>query len=202
MIPWLSIVVPTIGRPSLARFMESASGHGVEIVLVADTHGDEYTADNDRSRALFKDKATWIDYDAGYHAWGHPQRNEGMRHATGEWMMFSQDDNVLVSGALQAIRTAIRQQPYPRPLLFQVDTRSAGVVWKEPYLIERNIDADCIVVPNDSARLGVWTDRFEGDYDFIKKTCDLWLDFVFCRRLISKRPDHRREIRELLEAAR
>ena len=198
---WLSIVVPTIGRPTLARMVASVPDPTVEIVVVADTYQNDVRAELKAARRLVNDRVVWLNHDAGYHCWGHPQRQKGMSEATGRWLMFSQDDNVLVPGALDAIRMVIARLDEPRPLLFQVDNWSAGVVWKQPVLVERNVDADCIVVPSEPTRLGTWGERFQGDYDFIVDTCRKWPLMSFCRAIIARSPERDPETRRAMQAA-
>jgi len=41
-------------------------------------------------------------------------------------------------------------------------------------LIQGNVGAPCIVTPHVPGLLGTWGDRYEGDFDFIKSTMDLW----------------------------
>ena len=207
-LPWISIVVPTIGRPTLARMLASVDEPGVEVIIVADTYNGDVEAELAHARmrcsgAEMRPRidVRWADFDAGYHAWGHPQRNEGMRLATAPWLMFSQDDNQLAPGALRFIRERIRLLPHLRPMLFQVDNWQAGVVWKRPVLAEGNIDADCIVTPNVPDRLARWTDRFNGDFDFIMETCRRWFDVAFVERVIARSPEKTRGERERMAAA-
>lgn len=172
--PWLTYVVPTIGRSTLGRLLDSADDPEVEILLMADTHGDKFKERLDACRTAFAGRVNvrWVDYDAGAHHWGNPQRQEGMRLATAPYIAFSQDDNELLPGALDIMRRAA--QTHDGPLLFRVDTWQAGVVWKVPVLTERNIDADCIIVPNDPRRLGTWGPEYAADFPFIQETVRLW----------------------------
>jgi hypothetical protein len=36
------------------------------------------------------------------------------------------------------------------------------------------IGGHCLVTPNDPARTGLWSDRYEGDFDFVESTLALW----------------------------
>jgi hypothetical protein len=108
---------------------------------------------------------------------------------------------VLVPGALALIERTIRKQPHQRPLLFQVDNWQAGVVWKVPRVVEGNIDADCIVTPNTDDGLGQWTNRNQGDFDFILATCRLWPDGAFIRHVIARSPERDPLTRHAMSAA-
>lgn len=178
MKPWLSVVVTCIGRPTLGRLIDSIpTEHGIEIIVVPDTHiSDEadFTSAIKQIRPSYENKVRWLEYDAGYHNWGHPQRQYGDSQATGEWLLHSQDDNQFHPSAFTDIWFSICEQPYPRPILFKVHTWQAGTVWRIPELIEENVDADCIVCPNDPEKLGKWGDTYQGDYTFIKGTADFY----------------------------
>ena len=95
---------------------------------------------------------------------------------TGQWLAFTQDDNVYVPGALeQVLDTLARSPSSPVPHLFRVLTRFGFEVWmRAGRLREGEIDADCIVVPNDQGKLGRWGMRYQGDWDFILETTTLW----------------------------
>lgn len=174
--PLVSIIIPTIGRPTLGGLLDSIPNDpAIEVIVVGDSHGHHFDAEilTARNRYLTP-HCYWHEHDGGKHAWGHAQRNYGMRAATGTWLIFSQDDNIFAPDAFDLIREAIEKQPYPRPLLFRIMTWQAGIVWKTPRLVLGDIDADCIVVPNIPDKLGHWGDRYNGDFDFIQSTYNLW----------------------------
>lgn len=173
--PLLSVVIPTIGRPSLDRLLDSIpDDHSIEVIVVGDTYDCDFIKDLAAARGrLSGNNRYWYMHDGGAHCWGHPQRNYGMSVATGQWLMFSQDDNVYAPGAFDAIAHAVAGN-HQRPLLFKVMTWQAGVVWTAPMLREGDIDADCLVVPNVRAKLGVWTSRYNGDWDMLSHTAELW----------------------------
>jgi glycosyltransferase involved in cell wall biosynthesis len=202
MSPWLSIIVPTIGRASLERLLKSvrlqAPATEVELVVVGDTHGKKWAKSLAPVPALCaRYDARYLGHDAGQNMVGQPQRNYGQAQAIGEWLLWSQDDNLYVRGALDTVRQTVQRTQ--RPHLFRVETRyplpdgTPLIVWARHSLIEGNIDADCICVPNDPARLGQWTMRYGGDFDFIYDTCgrwgwqQLWQDVVIVRSRPARR---------------
>jgi hypothetical protein len=152
----------------------------VELIVVGDTHGKKWAPSLASVPALCaKYDARYLPYNGGQHMVGHPQRNYGQTQATGDWLLWSQDDNMYERGALATIRQAVQHRP--RPHLFRVatrfpDTGTGGpfVVWAIHSLIKGNIDADCLCVPNDPARLGQWTMVYEGDAEMIIDTCGRW----------------------------
>jgi glycosyltransferase involved in cell wall biosynthesis len=174
--PLLSVVVPTIGRPTLERTLRSlryqAPSSTLEIVVVGDTHQATY------ARALGtvpylcdQFEARYLEHDGGLHCVGQPQRQRGQAAAHGLWLAWLQDDDVWAANALATIRPFLA---YVRPLLFRAETRHGGTVWREPRLEHGNVDANCLVVPNVPARLGRWLNHYDGDYAMIAHTVGLW----------------------------
>jgi hypothetical protein len=167
--PWLSVVIPTVGRDTLEQTLDSLAAQpessGVEVVVVADTHGG-FTAQLEQARRLTRSRDhVWLELDAGLHCVGQPQRTMGARAATAAWVWFSQDDNISAKDALATIEMATDQQVRPRPLFFKMRTYWGDVVWRSPYLALGNIDADCMVFPRHIAHAVTWGLRYEGDYD-------------------------------------
>lgn len=118
----------------------------------------------------------YLEHDAGRMAWGHPQINFGMEHAEGDYLLFQDDDDVYYPDALINVRRAVRHSE-PRPFLFKFRAQRAGgrTYWVEKGKVEMGwIGGHCMVVPNVPEKLGRWTDRYEGDFDFIRETLELW----------------------------
>jgi len=167
--PWLSVVIPTIGRDTLAVTLESLrvqpESVGVEVLIVADTFGD-YSDQLLSARAYVQDEGfMWLEHDAGLHMVGQPQRTFGAKHASAPWVWFSQDDNIVAEDALAAIECAIDAQDHPRPLFFRMRTYWGETVWRSCDLMLGNIDADCLVFPREIAQQVEWGLRYEGDFD-------------------------------------
>jgi len=182
--PDLSIIVPTVGRPSLARTLRSLTYQPPgeltwEAVLVGDTHAGTWAEQLPLARRLAESdpRFCYVDWDGGAHAWGQPQRNFGGIVARGRYLAWLGDDDVYVRGAFDAIHRALDgYEADPRVFLFrwiapwkQVLWHTAGYLGVEP----GHIDAECIVCPNDPEKLGTWTSRYQGDYDFITETIGL-----------------------------
>ena len=169
MTPWLSVVIPTVGRPGLRLTLESISAQpeseGVEVLVVADTFGG-YSSELVRARTIVEYQGyRWCEHDAGRHCVGQPQRTYGARTATAPFVWFSQDDNIAAPDALAAIELAIDKQPRIRPLFFRFLSYWREEIWREPVLRLGNIDADCLVFPRAIAHEVEWGMRYEGDFD-------------------------------------
>jgi hypothetical protein len=198
MTPWLSLVIPTAGqRPEgLCRTLESvhhqpsAVRDGVELLGVADTHALVDRTRFDRLQAELG-PCRWLEHDAGVHCYGQPQRTFGAQQALGEWVGFSQDDNILSADALTAVWFEVCQSPHKRPLFFKVLTPWREQIWRERSLYQSNIDADCLVLPRDLARGVTWGLRYEGDFDAaVSATHRAQGDVGWCEEQIAlARPD-------------
>ena len=171
--PWLSVVIPTIGRDSLFNTLESIRSQpehvGVEVLVVADTHGGSTPA-LELAKARVEAMGLgcrWLEHDGGQHCVGHPQRTFGARAATAPYVWFSQDDNIAARDSLVTIMSTINSQvpPAGRPLFFRTQTFWGDCVWRVPFLDLGNIDADCLVFPQAIAQQVEWGLRYEGDFD-------------------------------------
>jgi len=188
--PWLSVVIPTIGRPSLTRTLDSLDAQpesdGLEVLIVGDTYSGE-SAELREAREHIRDdrdedRYHWIGHNGGIHCFGQPQRTAGAREASAPWVWFSQDDNIGAQGGLAAIKLAIAEQEQPRPLFFRWRAPWRQIIWSVPTLAHGNIDADCLVFPRDIAHQVVWGLSYEGDFEAATQAFNLvggnvgWID--------------------------
>lgn len=178
--PTISIILPTQGRPTLERTLDSVRDQllpGDEVLIVVDTHempwADWWTIAL-RVQA-YGPQFVALTCDAHRRSHGHDQINYGMALATGDYLSFQDDDDVYTPGALAAMREAATEHP-GRPLLFRFRSQLGGLVfWRFAGLVaEATIGGHCLVVPNDPARLGKWGDHYEGDFSMIVETLALW----------------------------
>ncbi len=145
----ITYVVPTIGRPSLQRAIDSVELWPGDELLVA------------RS-------------DAPGGGWGAYERNAALPQARGGWLAFLDDDDIFLPGARAAhalgIQSAIRRR-HIAPIIFKM--RIAGtddVVWKTPELFYGNVGTPMMLVPNDPSHLrpGGFSARHGQDWDFLE----------------------------------
>lgn len=188
--PLLTVIVPTCGRDTLERTIQSVrtqrdennNYYGpstVELLVVGDTFDGTFDESLERVPSLCaKYNAKYVGYDGGTHCFGHPQRNYGQSVAGGSWLIWLQDDDIYAEGAFRALLKKAKingnMHGHWGVILGRTITWQAGVVWKQKILAEGNIDADCIAVPNVPERLGKWNHRYNGDFDFIRETCMNW----------------------------
>lgn len=174
----LSIIVPTPDGgtlPLLAQSLNHQLRDGDEVIVVGDAFSDKLTP----AVKTWVEAVGWryLEYDAGYMGWGHPQINYGIEHARGDYLAFQDDDDVYAPDFILNYHRATRHLDPPRPLLFRFKARRYGniPIWQRRGVLEvGTIGGHCIVTPNVPEKTGKWTDRYEGDYDFIAETLRLW----------------------------
>jgi len=165
----LSIIIPTQGRPSLARAVRSCvdAGYqaGDEIIVAVDTHGAAAVG-----LPPLDLPARVIQWDAGHNCWGHCQINAALDVAWGQYITCQDDDDIYAPGAFGAMRAAASGVP----MLFRFQSYHGGIYWDERGSVrEHHIGGHCAVFPRDR-RLGRYTCRYQGDYDYIRSTLDNW----------------------------
>ena len=92
----LSVIVASSGRPTLQATLCSIAPQlepGDELLVDVNADGD----------------------------WGHRARNRMVTKATGDWLMFMDDDDEYVPGAFQTVRDTVALNP-GRPHLFCMET--------------------------------------------------------------------------------
>lgn len=190
----LSLIVTTVGRPTLASTLKSLVGQGWE-------DGDEILLVGDGPVPVAE--CLWRQFGLpGRYVevpktvvpdWGHTPRNLTMPMAVGDYLMALDDDDTMAVGAVAAVRKSLREAPSV-PHLFRMDgCPRVGTVWKEKVVRHANVGTPTLVAPNDPQRLGRYTSRYGGDFDFIKGTTDyydriVWDEEIICHVRPHERP--------------
>ena len=158
--PSFSVIVPSVGRPSLAGTLRSIAAQirpGDEILVVC----------NDR-----KDLGTWA-------------RNSAIERARGTHLLFIDDDDEYVPGAFAAMRAFASQQP-ERIGIFREELVDGSLFWREPVFREGNVGSVLFVVPNVAGRIGRWVGSEGNDWRFIEQTAVLLGEPVFCDAVVAR----------------
>lgn len=176
----LSIIVPTAGRPSLARTLASAAPQlrpGDECIVV----GDVLDGPLPQTEAICRDFpfVRYVEHAAERHHWGHPQFEAGQAVAVGDWLLGNDDDDIFTPDAFDAIRAVIAGLAWPRPLLFRFLSHFGLTFWHTAGLVAQgHIGGHCLVQPNLPGKVGQrrrdGTYRYESDYDWIVDTLSRW----------------------------
>lgn len=137
----LTIIVASVGRDTLADTLDSFAGQ-----LEPE---DQVLIDVNR--------------DAPF---GHKARNRMMPLAKSEnGLCFMDDDDVYTPGALKVMRARFRTAPESIHI-FRLDYPGM-LLWQDPVIRPANVSTQMFIVPKELAVQHRWSDRYEGDYDFI-----------------------------------
>lgn len=189
--PTLSLLVPTLGRPELARAIESALPQllaGDELLVIGDTRLGELPA-TEALCASYGPQVRYVGFTDGEASWGHHQLNHGLTLARGDYIHASDDDDVWCPGSLAVMREAIVAHP-GRVFLFRFRSYLGGTVfWLVPGLLERNtIGGHCLCQPNLPGKVGQLGPEYAGDHTWIVDTLarheepPVWCDVVICEQ--------------------
>ena len=179
MTPSLSVIIPSIARPSLVATLDSiaAAGAGakdeVRVVFdidrqvvgageIAFTEAERQIGDA-LTRLAASTAVLAISPAKKLGGWGGPARALGIREATGTHLVFIDDDDTYEPGALSAIRGIIATDPAALHV-WRMVARGGHVLWTDKHVRMGNIGTPMFAVPRQFA--GTWTTRYEGDFDF------------------------------------
>lgn len=166
-VPRLSIIIPTIGRETLARTLASIAQQkliaGDEVLVVGD--GPQPAA-----AAIFAASCLPGRYLDGpeIHDWGGSQRTAGMRRARGDLLLFMDDDDVYLPGAFERVRAEADRAALN---IFRME-RPKDSLPIGRRMVRGNVSTQMLCVPNRAEWLGQWSARYEGDFDFARSTLD------------------------------
>lgn len=143
--PSITFIVPTVGRIWLAELitqLRAEIGPNDQVIVIGD------------GRCLAARGCTDGDPRMEYHEFpggrkGNPGRDYGMTLARCDWLMFIDDDDLLVPGALSIVRKALAENP-DRPHFFRV----VGLDLPGPPYPDTATGATFIVPNNEKA--GKW----------------------------------------------
>lgn len=163
----LSIIVPTIGRPSLINALDSIQSQlrpGDEVLVVSDG-----LRPNIPDIANFFDgRFRFMESPGPASDWGATPRNYGIERAANSHLAFMDDDDVYLPGAFDAFRQAITQAP-AQPHLFRI-SREGKVIWEYQVVRGANVSTQMFLVPKLPGRVGRWSRDYDGDLHFIQET--------------------------------
>lgn len=147
----LSVIVPTLGRPTLGRALDSIVGQldeRDELLVVADSAGDRRAA---RAEADWRQGRYLERPHDPLLGVGNAQRQAGIAAARGSHLCFLDDDDVYLPGALALFRSAAGDLP----AVFRVELYNR-LCWAEPVLRRDNVSGIALVVANRAGLLGEW----------------------------------------------
>lgn len=200
MTPTLTIVVPTIGRPTLETTLQSIARQalipGDRVVIALDTYQEPPRPDVAALVARYGFEL--LEVDGGVHFMGNPQLNAAIAGCTTDYFCALGDDDVYVDDAIATIRAKVKPgrallfQFYAPPYLVAGDP-TRFTLWADRVLRVANISGCCIVAPREALVPVSDLQRCEVDFDWIAEIVakterkPIWLEQV----LIIARPDLR-----------
>lgn len=180
-MPSFSIITPTIGRASLCATCDSVQaqiGPYDEHIVVYDGQPAEWVAEY--VNPLPRTKLLSIPHVGGY---GAVPRDAGIAEATGDYLLFLDDDDVFNPGALDVIRQAVADNPGTM-LLFRMQFFGYGgslpdglVLWRDKAIRDGNVSTGMIACPrlDDMPK---WATAGVHTYN-----CDLWFIAAMAQRV-------------------
>jgi len=146
--PTLSIVIPTIGRVTLARTLESIKNQrlidGDQVVVVGD--GDKPRAMDIWNEFELPGVCEMVPLNRPNNKI-FPPRNRGVELATADFIGFMDDDDYYTPGAFDMIRTGIAKSPF-KAHMFKERLPNGTVVPDGTDIERSNFGQPCFLVPN------------------------------------------------------
>lgn len=189
----LSIVVPTMGRPSLLATLDSIGlqiKKEDEVLVVADglREGISEIARHYDNRYRF------MQSPGPANDWGATPRNYAIARARGTHLAFMDDDDTYLPQAFDLFRQAIDEAP-AKPHIFRM-RREGDLLWKVQDVRGCNVSTQMFLIPNVPERVGRWGSRYDGDLDFILGTLRQYpeghAEVVWHEQVIAELITHRR----------
>lgn len=161
--PTFTVIVPTAGRPTLSDALASAASQlrpGDEIIAICNR-----------------------DLDLGAKA-----RNNAMARAQGTHLLFLDDDDEYLPGALDKFRRFAAENP-GRIGIFRERLVDGSLHWGVPEFRIGNLGTVLFVVPNIPEKLGVW-DHYNGDWAptdwvFVSATAERMGEPIFVDEVVA-----------------
>jgi len=161
LVSTVSFLVPTIGRPTLARTLASIELQaGDEIVLV----GDESLEAN--LQQFLGPQVRFLACPPGKD-WGAAERNFAQPKASSQYIAHIDDDDYYAPGTRQLMADAMLQTP-DRPVLFRMQYPNGLVLWQGAILRCGNVGTPMMLIPNDPQMFGTWGSFVGGDCHFLE----------------------------------
>lgn len=159
----ITVVMPTIGRKSLRRSLNSVvyqMGREDEVIVV----GDGPCSLPAGMIASYGPRVRYIELSEKATDWGGTPRNLGMHLARKEYISFMDDDDIYIPGAFKAMHHAIENNR-GRAFLFKMKHMDK-VIWEDPDIRMCNVSTQMLVMPNTD-RNPIWAGHYEADLKFI-----------------------------------
>jgi glycosyltransferase involved in cell wall biosynthesis len=169
----LSIIIPTLGRPTLDRALASVLPYlepADEVLVVGD--GPRPVAQGIVAQRACR-QLHYLEHSEPGSTFGNAQRNYAMHRAQGDYFAFLDDDDRFLPNALASIR---REATYGVPLIFRREYATT-FSWTRPEFIRGEVGTGMFATPVR----GPWVDcplttddPYYTDFEWIQQIVALW----------------------------
>lgn len=189
----LTIVIATVGRPSLHNTLESLVGQDLwpdDSIVVLNDGCDPLTHD---VVSRFSLPINVINVFGPNQDWGHTPRNRFLRYELelypiSGYLLHIDDDDAYIPGAIATIRRRICANPN-KILVWRQKDPEGNLVWHTPGVLSfANVSTATFSHPVFSTYPSIWTPKVGGDFEFIQALAStmmqndpepvVWLDEV------------------------
>jgi hypothetical protein len=173
----LSILLPTIGRPTLINTLNSIMKQQWqeedELVIACDGNVEKVHEIVDPIIKEFSNrKILFVEYKTGHNDWGHTPRNLIMPSLKGEYCIHIDDDDIMTNNAFETIRKDIQSKAFVYFYKMYLPNGELKL-WKTKEIKYANLGTPCIIHRLDHYSYCKFEPHFGGDFDFIKNTAEL-----------------------------
>jgi glycosyltransferase involved in cell wall biosynthesis len=178
MSPGLTVVLPTMGRPSLKQALQSVVHQdlqaGDEVIVVADGPQPQARAVFDRFHLPRVVEARFLIHGPT-RDFGNQQRNFAYRWSHNNWVTHLDDDDIYCPDAFVKIRKALRQSKekenhHHQPHVFKLKAPWGEIIPRNQAIKRGNVQTGCMVL-NLVDRTNppfVWPNYQGGDIDVLQ----------------------------------
>ena len=176
----ITFVVPTIGRPSLARTLDSIElWPGDALLLVGEP---DLVAPV--SRLFIDSRIRFVSCKRG-NDWGHTERNFAAPHVRTPYVAHIDDDDIYAPGARGSMSDALYKTPN-RPVIFKMRYPNGLELWQSQVLRCGNVGTPMFLLPNDPAKMtGTWAPYVGGDFAFLEGCQWKFEDYVWRPEVVA-----------------
>lgn len=169
----VTFIVPTVGRTTLRRTLESIEcWPGDEILLV----GDGVYSHDPRCRHILCKKGG---------DWGHTERNHATKFVQkGHYIAHIDDDDWYAPGTRALMADAIHTTPN-RPVLFRMQYPNGITLWQSKEVLCGNVGTPMILIPNEPEKLGRFLPFVGGDWAYLNDSKWEKSEFVWRPEIIA-----------------
>lgn len=179
----LSILIPTINRPTLKHMLYSlvpqlTAEDNVYIV------GDNCNVDDSVKNELPNKNIHWLRTEEKLGHDGHGIRNKYQTQLKGTHIWHIDDDDYVIPRSVNLIKNEIKKTPHT-PLLFKVQCLGLFTLWVEPTLTQDHfMTTQMGIWPNEPDKFAFWPLEKSGDNKWVRDTINNFDDYRFVDEVI------------------